>query len=82
MDTNDLATEVGDDFVASITLNRPDRLNAFTTRLASELDQALRELDREQRARVIILKGAGKAFCAGIDVASSSIKRKPSTGNG
>ena len=59
---------IGDDHVAEITLNRPDSLNTFNMPLATELGQALEELDSDKRARVIILKGAGKAFCAGIDV--------------
>ena len=60
--------EVGDDFVAEITLNRPESLNTFNAMLAEELDRALLELDADSRVRVIIVKGAGKAFCAGIDV--------------
>ncbi len=63
-----LLVEIGDDFVASITLNRPEQLNTFTTPLSSELDAALRELDADRRCRVVVLRAAGKAFCAGIDV--------------
>lgn len=63
-----LITEIGNDFVAEITLNRPAQLNVFNTPLAVELEQALNELESETQVRVIILKGAGKAFCAGIDV--------------
>jgi len=63
-----IIVEIGDDFVAEITLNRPNSLNTFNIPLAMELNQALIELDSENRARVIIIKGAGKAFCAGIDV--------------
>jgi enoyl-CoA hydratase/carnithine racemase len=54
--------------IAEITLNRPDSLNTFTLTLASELTAALQRLDGDPAVRVIILKGAGKAFCAGIDV--------------
>ncbi|MFO7715549.1 enoyl-CoA hydratase/isomerase family protein [Desulfosarcina sp.] len=54
--------------IAEITLNRPDSLNTFTLTLASELTAALQQLDGDPAVRVIILKGAGKAFCAGIDV--------------
>ena len=60
--------ETGKDFVAEITLNRPKQLNTFNTPLAAELEQALHELDADENVRVIIVKGAGKAFCAGIDV--------------
>jgi enoyl-CoA hydratase/carnithine racemase len=56
------------DFIGEITLNRPDSLNTFTLALASELNAALLELDGDPSVRVVILKGAGKAFCAGIDV--------------
>jgi enoyl-CoA hydratase/carnithine racemase len=68
MNYEHLIVEIGDDSVAEITLNRPAQLNTFSTPLAIELAQVLNELDTEPRARVIILKGAGKAFCAGIDV--------------
>jgi enoyl-CoA hydratase/carnithine racemase len=49
-------------------LNRPEHLNTFTTPLAEELDAALAELHADDRVRVVLIKGAGKAFCAGIDV--------------
>ena len=68
MNYEHLIIEIGDDSVAEITLNRPAQLNTFNTPLATELAHVLNELDSESRARVIILKGAGKAFCAGIDV--------------
>ncbi|MBN2232909.1 MAG: enoyl-CoA hydratase/isomerase family protein [Deltaproteobacteria bacterium] len=63
-----LLTEIGDDFVGVITLNRPDQLNTFTPTLARELTDALVTLDADDAVRVIIVRGAGKAFCAGIDV--------------
>ena len=63
-----LIVEIGADFVGEITLNRPEQLNTFNTPLAEELVQAFKELDAQTTVRVIILKGAGKAFCAGIDV--------------
>ena len=60
--------EIGEDYVAELTLNRPEQLNAFNTPLAVDLNAALEELDADPRVRVILLKGAGKAFCAGIDL--------------
>ena len=57
-----------DNHIGEITLNRPDSLNTFTLDLASELSRALLALDADSKVRVIIVKGAGKAFCAGIDV--------------
>ena len=68
MSYENIIVEIGDDFVAEITLNRPSSLNTFNIPLAKELNQALLEMDSETRVRVIILKGAGKAFCVGIDI--------------
>lgn len=63
-----LILEKGNDFVGSITLNRPDNLNTFNSPMAGELAQALVDMDADPGVRVVIVKGAGKAFCAGIDV--------------
>ncbi|MCK8601183.1 enoyl-CoA hydratase-related protein [Desulfoferrobacter suflitae] len=68
MNYENLLVDIGDDFVAELTLNRPDHMNTFNTPLAGELRAALLDLDADARVRVILLKGAGKAFCAGIDV--------------
>ena len=68
MNYETLIVETGKDFVAEITLNRPKHLNTFNTPLATELEGAFHELDADANVRVIIVKGAGKAFCAGIDV--------------
>lgn len=54
--------------VGLITLNQPEQLNCFTSQLAPELNSALRELDQDPQIRVTIIKAAGRAFCAGIDV--------------
>lgn len=68
MDYQNLLVEVGEDHVGVITLNRPEHLNAFNTPIARELDAALWKMEADEQVRVIILAGAGKAFCAGIDV--------------
>jgi enoyl-CoA hydratase/carnithine racemase len=68
MSYENIVVEIGDDFVATITLNRPKNLNTFNMPLARELSRALQELDAEKQVRVIIIKGSGKSFCAGIDV--------------
>ncbi len=60
--------EKGEKYVAEVTLNRPEHLNTFDSTMAGELYDALRELDGLKNVRVVLLKGAGKAFCAGIDV--------------
>jgi enoyl-CoA hydratase/carnithine racemase len=57
------------DGVGRITLNRPERMNAITTELASGLEHALSELSAETAVNVVVIRGAGKNFCAGGDVA-------------
>ncbi len=54
--------------VGEITLNRPQNMNTFSLGLARELNEALLEFDSRKDIRVIIVKGAGRAFCAGIDI--------------
>jgi enoyl-CoA hydratase/carnithine racemase len=63
-----LLISVSEDHVAELTLNRPAKLNTLNSPMAEELHQALRALDGDAQVRVILLKGAGKAFCAGIDI--------------
>ena len=54
--------------VAQIILNRPESLNTFNTRMGGELYDALMAAESDRSVRVILIKGAGKSFCAGIDV--------------
>ena len=56
------------DHVGMITLNRPNQFNTFNTVLADELCRALMELEVDKAVRVVVLRGAGKAFCTGIDI--------------
>ena len=63
-----IITEVDDHFVGTITLNRPDQLNTFNSEMAAELYRALVDMDDNKKVRVIMVRGSGKAFCAGIDV--------------
>ena len=74
MNYENIVVEIGEDYIAEITLNRPNNLNTFNIDLATELSQAFQELDSEPQVRVIILKGSGKAFCAGIDVSDFANK--------
>jgi enoyl-CoA hydratase/carnithine racemase len=53
--------------IATITLNRPDRMNALTPGLLTDLHAAFDEADGDRKVKVIILTGAGAAFCAGFD---------------
>jgi enoyl-CoA hydratase/carnithine racemase len=54
--------------VATITLNRPERLNALTFQVYTELRDTFRALDREPGVRAVVITGAGRAFCTGGDV--------------
>ncbi len=56
------------DQIATITLNRPAKLNAYTPRMGDELVEVMRHADRDPKARVIVLTGTGRAFCAGADI--------------
>ena len=60
--------EKKDDRIALITLNRPEKRNPLTPKLREELIEALKEAERDEQIDVIILTGAGKAFCAGGDI--------------
>ncbi len=56
------------DSILTITLNRPDKLNAYTALMGRELAQAFAEADGNDAVRVVIVTGAGRAFCAGADI--------------
>ena len=57
-----------EDHIATITLNRPDRLNALTFEVYDELRRAFYALHDEEDVRVIVLTGTGRGFCTGGDV--------------
>jgi enoyl-CoA hydratase/carnithine racemase len=57
-----------EDPIATITLNRPERLNAWTDRMALEVRHAVAQAETDDRVVVIILTGAGRGFCAGADL--------------
>jgi 2-(1,2-epoxy-1,2-dihydrophenyl)acetyl-CoA isomerase len=63
-----VALEIAD-HVATVTLNRPDTLNAFTIGMVDELQEALRLVSGSAEVRCVVLTGAGRAFCAGADLA-------------
>ena len=65
-----LLFEVDDDGVALITLNRPDKMNACSGDLLTQLADAYARCDRDDSIRAVVLTGAGRAFVAGADIAS------------
>ena len=57
-----------DQNVAVLTLNRPERLNAWNTHMAAEIGSALAAAQADDEVRAVVLTGAGRAFCAGQDL--------------
>ena len=64
--------DADDDGILTITLDRPDKLNAFTTKMMHELIDAFERADADDAVRVVIVTGAGRAFCAGADLSGGS----------
>jgi len=54
--------------VLTLTLNRPDRLNAFTAKMMHEMIDAIDRSDADDNIRAVIVTGAGRGFCAGADL--------------
>jgi len=69
MDLQEIEYDVTDG-IATITLNRPEKLNAGTARMVGELRQAIDAVDADDAVRAVILTGRGKAFCAGADLSA------------
>lgn len=81
-------TAATEDRVTTITLNRPDKLNAWTRIMEREVREAMEEADQSDATRVIVLTGAGRGFCAGADmdllsgIESGAEKREPGSVEG
>jgi 2-(1,2-epoxy-1,2-dihydrophenyl)acetyl-CoA isomerase len=73
------------DGVGTITLNRPDKLNAFNDELTFGLQEALKDMEKDATVRCLIITGAGRGFCSGQDLQSRSISQdmdqRPSLGD-
>lgn len=67
MNYRDIHYEVDERRIATLTFNRPDRMNAYTLRMCDELVHALTTYAHDDETRVLILTGAGRGFCAGAD---------------
>lgn len=72
-----------EDAVATITLNRPDRMNTISGPMLAQLSQDLLAAERDKSVRVILLTGSGRSFCAGLDLSNTtgSIGLSPGTGS-
>ena len=83
MDFEQITTEVADS-VLTITLNRPERLNAWTAQMGHELREAFDRADADEEVRAIIVTGAGRGFCAGADLTAGGetfdSRKRESTG--
>src|SRR6185295_2491018 len=69
------------DAILTITLNRPDKLNAYTALMGQELEDAFLRADEDDAVRVIIVTGAGRGFCAGADISGGANAFDTKSGN-
>jgi len=63
--------------IVRITLNRPDKMNSFNAAMHAELREALDQIQADASARVLVLSGAGRGFCAGQDLADADVRFVP-----
>ncbi len=72
-----LLTEQRDNGVFTVTLNRPEKLNALSPTMIAELKDVFQKLRLDRAVRCVVITGAGRAFCAGLDVGSLSGAQRP-----
>ena len=70
-----------DGAIATVTLNRPEKLNAYTATMGAELEDAFIRADEDDAVRVIIVTGAGRGFCAGADISGGANAFDTKSGN-
>lgn len=80
MSYNTIRVEI-DGPVQTITLNRPEKLNAYTNEMGVEIARALQAADRDDAVRAVILTGAGRGFCAGADISDGAASFDTSEGS-
>ena len=72
MDFNEIRYDV-ENGTATVTLNRPEKMNAMTVTMRKALIEVFGEADRDDDVRVVVVTGAGKAFCAGADLSAGGL---------
>ena len=77
MDFETIRVDGAGDGVTTLTLNRPEAMNAWNGLMAYEVDRALRALDLDDGVRAIVVTGAGRAFCAGADLSGGGASFSP-----
>lgn len=68
--------------ILRLTLNRPDKLNAYTAIMGAEIADAFERADRDDSVRVVLVTGAGRAFCAGADISAGADAFDTTSANG
>src|ERR687889_1783881 len=72
MTYNDILFDISEG-IATLTLNRPDKLNSFTAEMHGEMRAALEQVAADKSVRVLVLTGAGRGFCAGQDLGDRAV---------
>jgi enoyl-CoA hydratase/carnithine racemase len=80
--TDELLVERSEDGILTLTLNRPDRLNAISGPMLSALSETLQEANIDPEVRVVVLTGAGRGFCSGLDLKDTASGNGPGVTRG
>ena len=71
----DLVVRTDEEFVTTLTLNRPEKLNALNPAVFEQLREHLEDVATDESVRVVVLAGAGRSFCAGHDLGAISERK-------